>query len=58
MTTVFFETSASPKVAQTLARNLGIDSAELDNLETQQSEEADYAQVMRDNCTALVASWA
>ena len=58
VTTVFFETSASPKVAQTLARNLGIDSAELDNLETQQSEEADYAQVMRDNCTALVASWA
>lgn len=57
VTTVFFETSASPKVAQTLARNLGIDSAELDNLETQQSEQADYAQVMRDNCSALVASW-
>ena len=57
VTTVFFETSASPKVAQTLANNLGIDSAELDNLETQQSEDADYAQVMRDNCTALVESW-
>lgn len=57
VTTVFFETSASPKVAQTLARNLGIDSEELDNLETQQSADADYAQVMRDNCSALVASW-
>lgn len=57
VTTVFFETSASPKVAQTLARNLGIDSEELDNLETQQSPESDYPQVMRDNCAALVASW-
>lgn len=57
VTTVFFETSASPKVAQTLADNLGIDSAELDNLEAQLSEESDYAQVMRENCTALVESW-
>ncbi|MGP9536850.1 metal ABC transporter substrate-binding protein [Brachybacterium sp. AOP43-C2-M15] len=58
VTTVFFETSASPKVAQTLAQNLGIDSAELDNLETRQSEDADYAQVMRSNRDALVESWA
>ena len=57
VTTIFFESTASPKVAQTLARNLGIDSAELDNLETRQSEDADYPQIMRDNCTALVASW-
>lgn len=57
LSTIFFETSASPKVAQTLAKNLGIESAELDNLETQQSEDADYFQVMRENCTALVASW-
>lgn len=57
VTTIFFETSASPKVAQTLAQNLGIDSEELDNLETQQSPEADYPQVMRENCAALVASW-
>ncbi|MGO1227150.1 MAG: metal ABC transporter substrate-binding protein [Brachybacterium sp.] len=57
VSTIFFESSASPKVAQTLAKNLGIESAELDNLETQQSEDADYPQVMRDNCTALVASW-
>ncbi|MDN8823145.1 metal ABC transporter substrate-binding protein, partial [Staphylococcus aureus] len=31
VTTIFFEATASPKVAQTLADNLGIDSAELDN---------------------------
>lgn len=57
VTTIFFETSASPKVAQTLARNLGIESEELDNLETQQSPESDYPQVMRENCAELVASW-
>lgn len=57
VTTIFFETTASPKVAQTLASNLGIRSEELDNLETQQSEDADYSQVMRENCTKLVASW-
>lgn len=58
VTTIFFEATASPKVAQTLADNLGIDSAELDNLETQQSPEADYPAVMRSNCTALAESWA
>ncbi|WP_245822774.1 metal ABC transporter substrate-binding protein [Brachybacterium avium] len=57
VTTIFFETSASPKVAQTLARNLGIESEELDNLETQQSPQSDYPQVMRDNCAELIASW-
>ncbi|MCT1907765.1 metal ABC transporter substrate-binding protein [Brachybacterium paraconglomeratum] len=58
VTTIFFEATASPKVAQTLADNLGIDSAELDNLEPQQSPEADYPAVMRSNCTALAESWA
>jgi zinc transport system substrate-binding protein len=58
VTTIFFEATASPKVAQTLAENLGIESAELDNLETQQSPDADYPAVMRSNCTALVESWA
>ncbi|GAA4526913.1 metal ABC transporter substrate-binding protein [Brachybacterium paraconglomeratum] len=57
VSTIFFETSASPKVAQTLAQNLGIDSEELDNLATHLSEESDYPQVMRENCTKLVASW-
>lgn len=57
VSTIFFESTASPKVAQTLAANLGIESAELANLETQESEDADYPQVMRNNCTALVESW-
>src|SRR5699024_4819659 len=57
VTTIFFETSASPKVARTLARNLDIDSEELDNLETQQSPDSEYPRFMRDNCARLVASW-
>ena len=57
VTTVFFETTASPKVAQTLAQNLGIEAAELDNIATQLSPDTDYPQAMRDNCAALVASW-
>lgn len=57
VSTIFFETSASPKVAQTLAQNLGIDSEELDNLATHLSETSDYPQVMRENCSKLVASW-
>jgi zinc transport system substrate-binding protein len=57
ITTVFFETTASPKVAQTLADNVGVQTAELDNLETQLSEDTDYPAVMRENCQALVASW-
>jgi len=58
VTTIFFETTASPKVAQTLADNVGVSSEELDNLETQLDESADYLQVMRDNADKLVASWA
>lgn len=58
VTTIFFETTASPKVAQTLADNVGVSSEELDNLETQLDESADYLQVMRDNADKLMASWA
>lgn len=57
VSTIFFETSASPKVAQTLASNLGIETEELDNLATQLHEDADYPQVMRENCEKLLASW-
>ena len=57
VTTIFFETTASPKVAQTLADNVGVASEELDNLATQLSEEADYPRVMRENAEKLVASW-
>ncbi|MDN5688058.1 MAG: metal ABC transporter substrate-binding protein [Brachybacterium sp.] len=58
VTTIFFETTASPKVAQTLAENVGVDSAELDNLETRLDEDADYPAVMRNNCQKLLESWA
>lgn len=58
VSTIFFETTASPEVAQTLAENVGIEAAELDNLETQLSEDADYPQVMRENAAALLESWA
>lgn len=57
VTTIFFETTASPKVAQTLADNVGVKSEELDNLATQLFEEADYPRVMRENAEKLVASW-
>lgn len=58
VSTIFFETTASPEVAQTLADNVGVEAAELDNLETQLSEDADYPQVMRENAAALLESWA
>lgn len=58
VSTIFFESTASPKVAQTLAANVGISSEELDNLETRLSEDADYAQVMRENSSKLLESWA
>ncbi|PWH05568.1 zinc ABC transporter substrate-binding protein [Brachybacterium endophyticum] len=57
VSTVFFETTASPKVAETLAENVGAKAEELDNLETQLSEKADYPAVMRENCRKLVESW-
>ncbi|MGP5005621.1 metal ABC transporter substrate-binding protein [Brachybacterium tyrofermentans] len=58
VSTIFFETTASPKVAQTLAENLGIASEELDNLETQLDESTDYPAVMRENSRKLLESWA
>ncbi|WP_193107276.1 metal ABC transporter substrate-binding protein [Brachybacterium sp. FME24] len=58
VTTIFFETTASPKVAQTLAENVGVTSEELDNLETRLSEDADYPAVMRENSRKLLESWA
>ncbi|MGP9681200.1 metal ABC transporter substrate-binding protein [Brachybacterium sp. AOP3-A1-3] len=58
VSTIFFETTASPKVAQTLAENLGIASEELDNLETQLDEDSDYPAVMRENSRKLLESWA
>ncbi len=57
VTTVFFEESASPKVAQTLADRVGVASEALDNLETQLDPDADYAEVMRADADKLIASW-
>lgn len=57
LTTVFFETSATPAVAEALASRTGAKAEELDNLETQLDAKKDYAQVMRENADKLVASW-
>ncbi|MDO5663410.1 MAG: metal ABC transporter substrate-binding protein [Brachybacterium sp.] len=57
VSTIFFESTASPKVAETLATRAGVRSEELDNLETQVSEDTDYPAVMRENAATLVASW-
>ncbi len=57
LTTVFFETSATPAVAEALASRTDAKAEELDNLETQLDAKKDYAQVMRENADKLVASW-
>ncbi|MCT1557151.1 metal ABC transporter substrate-binding protein [Helcobacillus massiliensis] len=57
VTTVFFETTASPKVAKSLADSTGAKAEELDNLEQQLDEKKDYSQVMIEDAEKLVASW-
>jgi zinc transport system substrate-binding protein len=52
-TTVFFETLVSPKVAKTLAREVGAATAVLDPLEGLTQPGADYLSVMRANLAAL-----
>ncbi|MEU4564857.1 metal ABC transporter substrate-binding protein [Actinoplanes sp. NPDC023936] len=52
-TTIFFETLVSPKVAETLAREVGAETAVLDPLEGLTDENADYFSVMRANLAAL-----
>jgi zinc transport system substrate-binding protein len=52
-TTVFFETLVSPKVAETLAREVGATTAVLDPLEGLTEPGADYFSVMRANLAAL-----
>jgi zinc transport system substrate-binding protein len=56
-TTVFFETLVSPRVAETVARETGAETAELDPLEGLTEEEvesgADYLSVMRANLAAV-----
>lgn len=57
ITTIFYETLVSPKVAQTLARETGVKTAVLNPIEgldeDEQAAGQDYASVMRANLTAL-----
>ncbi|MET0426207.1 MAG: metal ABC transporter substrate-binding protein [Actinoplanes sp.] len=52
-TTIFFETLVSPKVAETIAREVGARTAVLDPLEGVTEPGANYFSVMRDNLVAL-----
>lgn len=53
VTTIFFETLVSPKVAETLAREIGVRAAVLDPLEGVTRPGATYFTVMRANVAAL-----
>lgn len=53
VTTIFFETLISPKVAQTLASDLGITATVLDPLESLSDTSGDYRSVMLANLEAL-----
>lgn len=53
ITTVFSESVVNPEVAETLAGDLGIETAVLDPAEAQADRSKDYQQVMRDNLAAL-----
>lgn len=55
-TTIFFETLVSPKVAETVAREIGARTAVLDPLEGLTDGGGDYLSVMRTNLTALVTA--
>jgi zinc transport system substrate-binding protein len=52
-TTIFFETLVSPKVAETVAREIGARTAVLDPLEGLTEPGGDYFSVMRGNLAAL-----
>jgi zinc transport system substrate-binding protein len=55
VTTVFSETLASPRLAQTLAEEVGVETAVLDPVEglTDSTSNEDYLSLMRANLTAL-----
>ena len=55
LTTVFSETLAEKKTAESMAADLGVDTAVLDPIEglTADAEDADYLSVMRTNLAAL-----
>ncbi len=58
VTTVFSEQLASPKLAETLASDLGITTAVLDPIEglAAADDSADYASLMRENLAAITAA--
>ena len=53
VTTIFTEALIDPKIAQTLADDLGITTAVLDPIESQTDPSKDYSGVMTDNIDAL-----
>lgn len=53
VTTIFFETLVSPKVAETLAADLGVDTAVLDPIEGLADPDADYFSIAQANLDAL-----
>ena len=54
VTTVYFETLASPKTARAIAQDLGLNTAVLDPLEGLKDKDGgDYFSVMRANLEAL-----
>jgi zinc transport system substrate-binding protein len=55
VTTLFTETLVNPKVAETLAGDLGVTTAVLDPIESQTDAAADYRAVMQHNLEALRA---
>lgn len=55
-TTIFFETLVSPKVADTIAREVGARTAVLDPLEGLTEPGSDYFSVMRGNLAALTGA--
>ncbi|MER6361505.1 metal ABC transporter substrate-binding protein [Kitasatospora sp. NPDC001527] len=57
VTTIFFETLASPRLAETVAKDLGLKTAVLDPLEgVKDRTKDDYLSVMRQNLTNLRAA--
>ena len=58
VTTVFSERLASPALAETLASDLDVETGVLDPLEglTEETSDADYLSLMRDNLAALQAA--
>ena len=55
-TTIFFETLVSPKVAETIAHEVGAKTAVLDPLEGLTDKNADYFTVMQANLAALTTA--